>query len=323
MNVVDNKGVSDVLLEHGVDLASINSIIWRSASKHLSFLHIHSIPIIFSQSRPHRPHRESRHLPPFHLPNSRPRLPELPSPRLSHKPLFPHPRNRLQVHSHPQKPFSLFLTTSSLPYSGRTIREIDFSTESNGLVLGRYRALDFFQDGSFYLLDVPGHAAGHMAALVRTTSSHSTSTFMLLGADTCHHAGEFRPTAYHPLPSHIPGYIHPTGSASSSPCPCTFFSSIHPTQSRTEPYYTIAVTSTGESLALDIPQALESITKLTEFDGNPEIFTVIAHDLSLIGVVDLFPARANAWKEMGWAEKGRWEFLREFKTGLDGDGREF
>jgi hypothetical protein len=173
--------------------------------------------------------------------------------------------------------------------------------------VGGYRAFDYFGDGSFYLLDVPGHAAGHMAALVRTTPS----TFMFLGGDTCHHAAEFRPTAYIPLPEHILGQCHP--SKNTPVCPCSFFGQLHPKKSRTEPFYTIAVAPTGESLALNVEQALESIKKLEEFDGNENIFTVIAHDLSLVGVVDMFPATANAWKKKGWAEKGRWEFLREFQ----------
>lgn len=54
--------------------------------------------------------------------------------------------------------------------------------------------------------------------------------------------------------------------------------------------------------------------KMEEFDANENVFTVIAHDLSLIGVVDLFPKTANAWKEKGWAEKGRWEFLKEVQS---------
>ena len=39
-------------------------------------------------------------------------------------------------------------------YEGRQIREIEF--DEAGLHLGRFKALDFFEDGSFYLLDSPG-----------------------------------------------------------------------------------------------------------------------------------------------------------------------
>ena len=37
MNVIDNKGVADVLQEHGVDLYTIGGIIWRSVSRSSSF----------------------------------------------------------------------------------------------------------------------------------------------------------------------------------------------------------------------------------------------------------------------------------------------
>lgn len=39
-------------------------------------------------------------------------------------------------------------------YEGREVKEIDFQTTD--LRLGQFRAMDFFGDGSFYLLDAPG-----------------------------------------------------------------------------------------------------------------------------------------------------------------------
>ena len=39
-------------------------------------------------------------------------------------------------------------------YEGRALNEIDF--RDTGLRLGQFRAMDFFGDGSFYLLDSPG-----------------------------------------------------------------------------------------------------------------------------------------------------------------------
>lgn len=38
-------------------------------------------------------------------------------------------------------------------YSGRELREINFNT---GIYIGGFPAMDFFGDGSFYLLDAPG-----------------------------------------------------------------------------------------------------------------------------------------------------------------------
>ena len=41
-------------------------------------------------------------------------------------------------------------------YDGRTLRQIDFDVESKGLRIGGFRAVDWFADGSFYLLETRG-----------------------------------------------------------------------------------------------------------------------------------------------------------------------
>lgn len=46
------------------------------------------------------------------------------------------------------------------------------------------RSLDWFGDGSFYLLDAPGHVLGHIAAMVRTTAD--PPTYMVLAGDAAH-----------------------------------------------------------------------------------------------------------------------------------------
>ena len=38
----------------------------------------------------------------------------------------------------------------------------------------------------------------------------------------------------------------------------------------------------------------------------------MAHDDTLLDVVDLFPKYANDFKQNGWAEKARWLFLKDF-----------
>lgn len=59
-------------------------------------------------------------------------------------------------------------------FDGRDVVEVDFS---NDLCIGDYQAHDFFGDGSLYIMNAPGHAIGHISALVRTTED----TFVLLG----------------------------------------------------------------------------------------------------------------------------------------------
>ncbi|KAJ4984521.1 hypothetical protein SVAN01_09996 [Stagonosporopsis vannaccii] len=49
------------------------------------------------------------------------------------------------------------------------------------------RAFDVFSDGSAYLIDAPGHSAGHQMMLVRTTTGSGGDTFVLLAGDCFHH----------------------------------------------------------------------------------------------------------------------------------------
>ncbi|CZR60793.1 uncharacterized protein PAC_10689 [Phialocephala subalpina] len=97
---------------------------------------------------------------------------------------------------------------------------------------------DYFGDRSFYLLDVPGHATGHMCGLVRTTRT----TFVLLGADTCHFAGSLRPSPCIPLPTILNHSTSGLDKSFPSPCPCEMFMDRHPAENaeekRISAYYT-------------------------------------------------------------------------------------
>ncbi|KAJ4142995.1 hypothetical protein NW765_000133 [Fusarium oxysporum] len=84
---------------------------------------------------------------------------------------------------------------------GREVFEPDFKG-TDIIQIGGYAAVDYFKDGSFYFLDTPGHTIGHVSALARTTAGDD-STFMLLGGDVAHHAGEFRPSPFEPMPAEI------------------------------------------------------------------------------------------------------------------------
>ena len=100
--------------------------------------------------------------------------------------------------------------------SNHKVNEITFSPDFK---IGDFEAFDYFSNGSFYLLNVPGHATGHMCALARTTES----SFMLLGADTCHFAGALRPSPYNPLPETLDSATAGLDSYFPSPCPCSTF----------------------------------------------------------------------------------------------------
>ena len=194
-------------------------------------------------------------------------------------------------------------------WQDRELHEIDFAAEK-GLRIGRFQAYDFYGDGSFYLLNSPGHAIGHMSALARTTAD--PPSFLLLGGDIAHHCGEFRPSPYTPLPDMItPSPFSDMKSA----CPGKIFVAIHPKQSREEPFFDPVRGEEGWHHAAE--EAKESIEKLIEADAYDNIFPIMAHDSSLVGVVDLHPKTANLWMEQGWKERSRWGFLSSFAATVE------
>lgn len=188
-------------------------------------------------------------------------------------------------------------------YEGRELREITFK---QGLKIGRFEAFDYFGDGSFYLLDSPGHAIGHMCGLARGEEN----SFIFMGGDSCHHGGEFRPSQYRPLPSSIsPNPLHP---GSSTPCPGSLFEDLYRDGDSKKPFYAIARLPDGKGVAHDVNEAERTIEKVIEADAQDGVLVVMAHDESLLGLVDFFPKYANGFKSKGWAEKGRWLFLKDF-----------
>lgn len=199
---------------------------------------------------------------------------------------------------------------SESAYEGRNLREISFTNSK--LVLGRCNALDFFDDGSFFLLDTPGHAIGHMCALARTSTD--PDTFIFMGGDCAHHGGEIRPTPYLPIPNSIDP--SPIPRIHSGVCPGSLFASIHrlhPEKSPAEPF--LLANSNGAS---DVVAARDSVIKLGEFDGHDNVFTILAHDNTVLDVVGKFPhKRANDWKKKGWREKTLWRFLGDFGPAIE------
>ena len=185
------------------------------------------------------------------------------------------------------------------------MREVEFSTSS--LQIGRFRALDFFGDGSFYLLDAPGHDVGHLNGLVRTTSN--PDTFIFLGGDTVHHGGELRPTRYLPIPDGVevslPDEVRAQGVSAS--LDGSQFRKLNVKRGRKpdQPFF-------DPVFVLDMADAMESIDKAQEADAQSNIFFTFAHDTTIPGIVDFFPLPANEWKAKGWKEKHMWKFLENF-----------
>lgn len=206
---------------------------------------------------------------------------------------------------YPENPKATLLKSD---HEGRDVREIDFS--HNQFKIGRFEAHDYFGDGSFYLLNTPGHSVGHMCGLARTTTT--PPTFVFMAGDASHHAGEYRPTEYLPLPKEITlsdpkdQISKPSGSD---------FQGIHPDGSATKPFYNVTA-----SFAHDKALADWTIDGMAEFDCQDNVLLLTAHDEHVIEQgtrLELFPASMNNWHEKGLGSEIKWLFLRDFEEAVN------
>jgi glyoxylase-like metal-dependent hydrolase (beta-lactamase superfamily II) len=80
----------------------------------------------------------------------------------------------------PRDPRSPFLSSvTEHPH----YQELSFETDAWALWGPFARAYDFFGDGSFYLVDTPGHLPGHMGGVALT----GVDEWVVMGGDCCHH----------------------------------------------------------------------------------------------------------------------------------------
>ncbi|KAF2772845.1 hypothetical protein EJ03DRAFT_324393 [Teratosphaeria nubilosa] len=193
-------------------------------------------------------------------------------------------------------------------FEGRELREIDFEKESKGLKIGRFNAFDYFGDGSFYLLDTPGHSIGHMCGLARTSTK--PDTFIFMGGDASHHGGEFRPTKYLPLPKEI----KPAPFKRRNVCPGELLQSINPHNAPDRHFYYVT-----RYFADDKEMADWTIDGLTEFDAHENVLLLLAHDDAVVDPpeFDMYPKSMNDWYEKGIAKKVKWLFVRDFEEAIE------
>ncbi|KAI1477698.1 beta-lactamase-like protein [Daldinia eschscholtzii] len=209
---------------------------------------------------------------------------------------------------YPANPNAAFILESD--HTGREVKELDFS--NSNLKIGKFSAIDYFGDGSFYFLDTPGHCIGHICGLARVTSN--PESFILMGGDGVHHDGELRPSHWHPLPDSISP--HPFNPETPGPCPGELFHKVL-REGKEEPIYIAAEGPTHE----DVPLTRQTIKGLQEFDAHDNIFVVPAHDQFLLSVVDFFPKPANNFLEKNWVKKSRWLFLADFAKAVGHEGK--
>ncbi|KAH8807140.1 beta-lactamase-like protein [Xylogone sp. PMI_703] len=190
-------------------------------------------------------------------------------------------------------------------WHGRELLEIDFS-DSN-LTVGGFRVLDYFNDGSLFLVDAPGHAIGHLCCLARVKED----SFIFMIGDACHHAGLFRPTEYLPLPQ----TINPSPISSRIHCPGSLFSDLFHHHRPNETVYRLT-----ERFPHDAGLANQTIRFVEELDASESVLVIMAHDESLLQPefgVEFFPkGTLNDWKAQRLDERTRWSFLSDFSTAV-------
>ncbi|KAL4966602.1 MBL fold metallo-hydrolase [Aspergillus stella-maris] len=191
-------------------------------------------------------------------------------------------------------------------YSNRTLREISFFPGPQSLQIGQFRAYDYFGDGSFYLLDSPGHAIGHLCGLARTTGN--SDTFVLLGGDIAHYTGIFRPSTLLPLPTEIIPHPFCHTGLEDSFCPGAAWEELQFSRGRAKEQSLF-----NPTFGDNIPLAIETIRQLQELDCDEDIFVIIAHDFAVRDGVPHFPENLNDWKERGLGRKLKWAFLRDLE----------
>ncbi|KAK3371974.1 beta-lactamase-like protein [Podospora didyma] len=197
-------------------------------------------------------------------------------------------------------------------FTGRNVREIDFTKQHPPLKAGQFSAFDFFGDGSFYLLDTPGHATGHLGGLARTSTN--PDTFIFMGGDLCHHGSEIRPSQFLPIPAHVsfPAAVSEAYHRSRvTTCPGDTFAQLNTQRGRRvdQPFF-------DPLLGENITAMLDTIKGAQAADAQDDVFFIFAHDMGIDGVVDVFPKKANQWKKKGWGEKSLWNFLAELVPAL-------
>lgn len=222
--------------------------------------------------------------------------------------------------AYPQTPDSNLIAAD---FENRKCIEID----CKDLHIGPFPAKDFYGDGSLYLLDTPGHWPGHLCALARTTPD----TFVFLGGDICHFAGDFRPSEEIPLPDIIPGEALRYSPKYPMPCPCEFFADHHPqlrasespVNTKATPFYQLSTHQ--RSTYKDPAVAMITVQKMQKyFDSDPNILVCLAHDPALLDNLPTFNEHPeqdiNNWKQLGLKEKCHWCWFGELPR-YDKDGK--
>ena len=187
------------------------------------------------------------------------------------------------------------------------MREITFEEgDHSALKIGQFAAFDYFQDGSLYLLNSPGHCMGDLCALARTSAN--PATFVFLGGDSAHHCGEFRPSAYVPMPNYVtPDPVVTSPSGAPPLCARPWYEALQTSRNQ-DPTGPLFRPAFGQ----DMDQVEDTIQKMQEFDGDSNNLVILAHDPAFRAPnVPRFPKAINNWKVIGLGDALRWAWIAD------------
>ncbi|KAH8834697.1 beta-lactamase-like protein [Flagelloscypha sp. PMI_526] len=194
-------------------------------------------------------------------------------------------------------------TLLATDFANRTVTELDFTTSK--MKIGGFTALDYFKDGSLYILDVPGHMPGHITALLRV----QPTSFVFLSADTFHHAGQVRPTAA--LHKAVPISDELLSSAHDHISRDYFRSGGNDTtgfdfKTRSGPFFQIPELG----FYSDPATSRTSQIGIEAFDANDDVFVVASHDSTIYPLTSEDKTTAfNDWKALGFKKQVTWQFV--------------
>ncbi|KAJ7209144.1 beta-lactamase-like protein [Mycena pura] len=195
-------------------------------------------------------------------------------------------------------------TLQTSDFAGRTVTKIDFATAN--LTFSGLKAIDYFNDGSLYLLNTPGHLPGHLTALARVTPS----SFVVLGGDTFHHAGEARPRpAFQknfPCPAHL---LEETRTSISTDFFWSPRSRVGEFDLPSRAQQLLAVADIPGSVYADPVASQVSLEKVATLDADADFLVIVAHDLSIAKALPFFPASLNSWNAHGLKAGTVWNFV--------------
>ena len=143
------------------------------------------------------------------------------------------------------------------------------------------------------------HVTSVSASISRTAESSTRRYRFVYPHQTIYYGSTISCTPYQlveycltPIPTTLsPSPITNPPFAPSSFCPGSVLRAIHPQESATKPFYRV---KEGQHLLQNFVETQKTLEKMTEFDADENVLVVIAHDRTLLDVLEFYPANANS-----------------------------